>query len=130
MYYAETARIYEAVEISNHLLEINPNNADALFSLGYIYRYAGMVHESISIMEKAILNDPRNPRFRSISLSYYSIGEYNKALKVFESLESSHWVVGMTGYLYFKLGKTDKALEIFNQIISEEPDSFWGYFKN
>ena len=51
MYYTETARIYEAVEISNHVLEINPNNADALFSLGYIYRYAGMVNESISVME-------------------------------------------------------------------------------
>jgi pentatricopeptide repeat protein len=125
MYYVETARIEKAVEISNRLLEINPNNADALFSLGYSYRYAGMDHESILKMEKALANDPRNPRFRSLSLSYCNLGEYEKALKVFELLESSDWVVGMRGYIYFKQGKNKQALEIFNQIINKDPDSFW-----
>jgi len=126
MYYVETARIEDAVEISNRLLEINPNNADALFSLGYSYRYAGMDQESILKMEKALVNDPRNPRFRSLSLSYYNIGEYEKAFKVFELLESSDWVIGMKGFLFFKLGRNEKALEIFNQFINKEPDSFWG----
>jgi serine/threonine protein kinase/tetratricopeptide (TPR) repeat protein len=125
MYYAETARIEESVEISNRLLEINPNNADALFSLGYSYRYAGMDHESILKMEQAIVLDPQNPRFRSLSLSYSNIGEYEKALKVFELLESGDWVVGMRGYLFFKLGKNKQALKIFNQIINKDPDSFW-----
>jgi len=125
MYYAETARIEKAVEISNRLLEINPNNADALFSLGYCYRYGGMDPEGILKMEQAIANDPRNPRFRSVSLSYYNIGEYEKALKVFELLESSDWVVGMRGNIFFKQGKNEQALEIFDQIINKEPDSFW-----
>ncbi|TFH02271.1 MAG: tetratricopeptide repeat protein [Calditrichales bacterium] len=126
MYYVETARIEDAVEISNRLLEINPNNADALYSLGYSYRYAGLDHESILKMEKAIANDPRNPRFRSLSLSYCNVGEYDKALNVFELLESSDWVIGMKGYIFFKQGKNEQALEIFNQIINKEPDSFWG----
>ena len=126
MYYVETARINDAVEISNYLLGINPNNADALFSLGYSYRYAGMVQESIIKMEEAIKNDPRNPSFRSLSLSYHNIGDYEKAFKVFENLESSHWAIGMKGFLFFSQGKNEQALEIFNQIINKEPDSFWG----
>ncbi len=126
MYYVETGRIDNAVEISNHLLKINPNNADALFSLGYSYRYAGMVQESIIKMEEAIKNDPRNPRFRTLSLSYYTAGDHKKAFKVFENLEGSHWNTGMKGFLYFSQGKNEQALEIFNQIINDQPDSFWG----
>ncbi|KAA3617751.1 MAG: hypothetical protein D8M58_00630 [Calditrichaeota bacterium] len=118
MYYAETGRIEKAVVISRHLLEINPNNADALFSLGYIYRYAGMDNESILKMEQAMKNDPRNPRFRSLSLSYCNIGEYEKALKVFELIESSDWVVGMRGYIFFKQRKKEQAIEVFNKIIN------------
>ena len=43
--YAETARTEEAVELTKQMIEINPNNADAHYSLGYIYRYTGMLKE-------------------------------------------------------------------------------------
>ena len=39
-----------------------------------------MNFESIKEMEKAVLIDPKNPRFRSLSLSCANIGEYEKAL--------------------------------------------------
>ena len=87
--YTETARINRAVEISRKILEINPNNANAHFSLGYIYRYAGMNNEAILEMEKALLIDPGNPRFRSLSISYFNIGEYEKAFNVFEKIKGS-----------------------------------------
>ena len=59
-------------------------------------------------------------------MSYYNIGEYEKAFKLFESLESTDWVVGMKGFLFLRQGKNEQALEIFNQFINKEPDSFWG----
>ncbi len=62
----------------------------------------------------------------SNSISYYNIGEYEKALNVFKIVESSDWVTGMKGFLLFKQGKNEQALEIFNEIIDKEPDGFWG----
>jgi TolB-like protein/predicted Ser/Thr protein kinase len=67
--YTETARIEEAVEITRQMLDINPNNAEAHFSLGYIYRYAGMNNEAVQEMEKAVTLDPKNPDFRSIVIT-------------------------------------------------------------
>jgi len=68
-FYTETNRINEAMEIINRLLEINPDNAETHFTLGYIYRYAGVSEEAKKEMEIAISMDPHNVRFRTIALS-------------------------------------------------------------
>lgn len=124
--YAESGRINEAVKVIRQALNINPNNADAHFSLGYIYRYAGMNEESILEMEKAVSIDPKNPNFRSLSLSYYNMGEYEKALDYLKMVESSDWTIGMKGFLFFKMGENEQALAIYDRIISTNPDGFWG----
>ena len=47
-------RIEKAMELTEQMLEINPNNPSAHFYLSYIYRYAGMLTESKKFAEKAI----------------------------------------------------------------------------
>jgi tetratricopeptide (TPR) repeat protein len=48
--YTETNRIEEAPRINRRMLDINLDDSDSHFSLGYIYRYAGMLQESIQAM--------------------------------------------------------------------------------
>ena len=63
--YTETDRIEEAVKLTRKMVELSPNNADVHFSLGYIYRYAGMNEEAVLETEKAIILDGENPVYRS-----------------------------------------------------------------
>ena len=108
-YYIENGRMDEALEISNRILEDFPNNVDALLTLGYVYRYAGMDHVSIRVMEKALGKDPHNSMFRSLSLSYYYIGDFDKAFNVLERFEENDWIIRMKGFFSFKQGKIKQA---------------------
>jgi tetratricopeptide (TPR) repeat protein len=122
MLYAETARIEKAVEITRQMLEINPNNAKAHFSLGYIYRYAGMLSESVLEMEKAVTLDPKNPEFRSIVVTYQYVGEYEKAFETSKIYEESAFTLGEQGVTFFLQGKQKQAVEYFDRVIAMEPD--------
>ncbi len=120
--YTDTARTEEAVELTRRMIEINPNNADAHFSLGYIYRYAGMLNESVLEMEKAVTLDPKNPEFRSIIITYRFAGEYEKACEIAKIFKESAFILGHIGAAQFQQGNKEQAVECFDRIIAMEPD--------
>lgn len=123
--YTEQGRIDEAIKITKKMLKINPNNATAHFSFGYIYRYAGMQIESINEMEKAAMIDPNDLFAGNLALSYSNIGAYEKALKSLEIIEGRIWAKGMKAFIYLKQGKKDLAIKYANQIINRESNQFW-----
>ena len=88
MTYTETDRILEAGELVKQILEINPNSAEAHFSLGYIYRYAGMNEEAILEMEKAIALDSKN-QGSAQSITYLFAGEYQNAIEAGKQLKKA-----------------------------------------
>jgi TolB-like protein len=120
--YTETARIDEAFELTRQILAINPRNAEAHFSLGYIYRYAGMNNEAIQEMEKAIAIDPENPGFRSIVITYIFAGEPEKSFESSKLFEQSEYILGYQGAALFRMGKKLEAVEYFNRCINMNPD--------
>ncbi|MFC2085270.1 protein kinase [Bacteroidota bacterium] len=122
MHYTEIARTDEAVKLTRQMLEINPNNAIAHYSLGYIYRYAGMLNESVLEMEKALALDPKNPRFRSIVITYEFAGEYEKALDASKIYKESTFTLGTLGAILFRQGKKMQAVEYFDRVIAMEPE--------
>jgi TolB-like protein len=122
MVYTETARIDKAVELTRQILAINPGNAEAHFSLGYIYRYAGMNNESVQEMEKAMAIDPENPGFRSIVLTYKYADELEKAFESSKLFKQREYILGYQGEFLFRMGKEDQAVEYFNRCISMNPD--------
>ena len=121
--YTETARTEKAVELTKQMLEINPNNADAHFALGYIYRYAGMNTYAIQEMEKAIAIDPMNPGFQSIGITYMWAGEYEKAFEVLKNYApSARTYFGIQGLALFREGKKEQAIKYFERVIELEPE--------
>jgi len=108
------------------MLEINPNNSDAHFALGYIYRYAGMEIESIEQMKKSAAIDPKNQSSGKLSLTYSNLGEYKKALDALEIMKGSLWAIGMKIHIYYQQGKYKLALEYIDSVINIEPNGFWG----
>jgi TolB-like protein/Flp pilus assembly protein TadD len=119
----ETNRTERAAELIKQILKINPNSAEAHFSLGYMYRYAGLNEEAILEMEKAFALDSKNQGYRSIIVSYFFAGEFEKAVEAGELFEESAFILLFQGLAYFNLGKNAEALECFNRVILLDPGS-------
>jgi len=123
--YTETNRIEKALELTEQMLGINPNNAEAHYSLGYIYRFTGMLNESIREMEKAVALEPQNPRFRTLGITYINIGEYEKALDALEAFEESPFAMAYKGMVLLRQNNPVQAVEYFNQVIDMEHETLW-----
>jgi len=124
-YYTETNRIEEALITTRKMLAINPDSANAHFSLGYIYRYAGMLDQSIQAMEIALKISPNNSRFRSIVATYVSAGKYKEALsKVY--LDKGDYGIGYSGIIAFNQENNELAIKQFNKVLAIDADGIWG----
>jgi TolB-like protein len=121
MAYTETNRTMEAVELIKKILEINPNSAEAHFSLGYLYRYAGLNEAAILEMEKAVAIDAKNQGYRSIIVTYFFAGEFEKAIDAGSLFEESAFILLFQGLAYLSLGMKTEALECFNRVIQIDP---------
>lgn len=126
--YTETNRIEKAIHTIQRMLKININSAHAHFSLGYIYRYAGMLEESISEMEKALFIEPGNTQFRSIVTTYFSIGDYENVLKYLWLDQDPIFQSGWKGLIYFRQGRVELAKHFFEQVVEKVPDELFGIF--
>jgi TolB-like protein len=121
MAYTETNRTMEAVELIKKILEINPNSAEAHFSLGYLYRYAGLNEAAILEMEKAVAIDAKNQGYRSIIVTYFFAGEFEKAIEAGSLFDESAFILLFQGLAYLSLGMKTEALECFNRVIQIDP---------
>jgi len=126
--YTETGRIEKAVGLVRQLLEINPNDAEAHFSLGYIYRYAGMNTEAVREMEKAVAIDPKNPTFRTIVLTYQCAGDYEKAIDISETYDQEAFILSARGQALLRQGKKEQAGEVFQRAAALDPEGLSGLF--
>ena len=118
--YTEMGRTETAVELARRMLTINPNSALAHFSLGYVYRYAGMLEESKKEFDRALAIDPGNRRFGSAGLTYVSLGKYEKALKVYNLDKGSSLALAWTARILHLQGEEQKALETWNTLQAQE----------
>ncbi len=118
--YTETNRIVEAVELTKRIVEINPNNAVAHFSTGYIYRYAGMNDAAIEKMEKAVTLDPNNQGFRSIIITYIFAGNYKEAFEAGKLFKESAYFAQYQGEALLRMGKYNEALAYFSRALHLE----------
>jgi DNA-binding winged helix-turn-helix (wHTH) protein/tetratricopeptide (TPR) repeat protein len=125
--YTETDQTYKAVELLQRLIEQYPNDANAYFSLGYLFRYTGMLTKSIEAFESAIAIDRRSRWVHNLAIAYYNNGENNRALELFNFGEQTPFSHAWKATVYIHQGDKDKALEHLNTVISTEPGGFWEY---
>ncbi|MEE9609709.1 MAG: tetratricopeptide repeat protein, partial [Desulfatiglandales bacterium] len=129
MLYTETARTEQAMELATQMLKINPNNAFGYFSLGYVYRYAGMLKESEHEFEKALALEPKNPKLRTVGLTYLYLGKYKKAMAACDLDPESNWSIAIRGEIYLRQNQTEKAMEYFDRFLALEPEGHGGKVK-
>ena len=78
--FTDTGRVEKAVPLLRQALETNPNHAEIHWELGYAYRFAGMLRESVSESEHARRLDPAVKLNSSTPNGYLYLGQYDAFL--------------------------------------------------
>jgi serine/threonine protein kinase/tetratricopeptide (TPR) repeat protein len=86
----DTGRVEQAVPLLRSVLKDNPNNAEAHWELGYAYRFAGMLKESVAECEKARQNNPQVKISSSAINAYLYLGDYEKFLQSLPANDSAY----------------------------------------
>jgi DNA-binding winged helix-turn-helix (wHTH) protein/TolB-like protein len=68
--FTDTGRVEQAMPLLRQALKTNPNNPEAHWELGYAYRFAGALNESVSECERARQLDP-GVKLNSSALNTY-----------------------------------------------------------
>ena len=110
----DTGRVEQAVPLLRSVLQDNPNNAEAHWELGYAYRFAGMLEESVAECEKARQNNPQVKMNSSAINSYLYLGEYEKFLQSLP-VNDSVYILFYRGFAEYYLNNRDQAASDFDR---------------
>jgi tetratricopeptide (TPR) repeat protein len=124
--YINAGKHQEAADVIQQMFRVTPNNANAHFVLSYLFRYVGMMEESVREVEAALALDPRNPRFRSAGFTYVYAGDYQQAYAAFALDEKSAPAIAWQGLALFLLGDKEGAIERIDRATAIEPGGFIG----
>ena len=97
-----------AFDRARALVERNPRSAKAHFSLSYVYRYAGLLEESIRECETALSLDPRDPTLRSCGIVYFLAGDYDRAQLYFDLDPNSNFAFFNTMQSLMRQGRPEE----------------------
>jgi DNA-binding winged helix-turn-helix (wHTH) protein/TolB-like protein/Tfp pilus assembly protein PilF len=124
----DTGKVEQAVPLLRDALKTNGNYAAAHWELGYAYRFAGMLDESVAECERARQLAPFVKGNGSVLNSYLYLGEYQKFL---ESLpvDDSSFTLFYRGFGEFHEKQFDQASRDFDRAYELDPTLYTGIGK-
>ncbi len=122
--FTDTNRVEQAVPMLRKLLEANPNIAEAHWELGYAYRFAGMLNESIEQGERARAIDPNVKINSSAFNSYLYTGQYEKFINSLPAADDAAFVVFYRGLGNYYLKNFDQAAVDFDRAYEMYPQLY------
>ena len=115
----DTGRVEQAVPLLRSALRDSPNNAEAHWELGYAYRFAGMLEESVVECEKARQNNPQVKLNSSAMNSYLYLGQYDKFLQSLP-VNDSVYIIFYRGFGEYYLNNRDQAASDFDRAFARD----------
>lgn len=94
----DTGEVEKAVPLLRDTQKSNPNNAAVHWVLGYAYRFAGMLKESVEECELARQIDPSVKANGAVLNAYLYLGEYDKFLASLPDVDDSSFLVFYRGF--------------------------------
>jgi len=116
----DTGKVEQAVPLLRDALKTNENNAAAHWELGYAYRFAGMLDESVAECERAREFGPLAKTNGSVLNTYLYLGEYQKFLESLPIGDSS-FILFYRGFGEFHEKAFDQASSDFDRAYELEP---------
>jgi DNA-binding winged helix-turn-helix (wHTH) protein/TolB-like protein len=124
----DTGKVEQAVPLLRDALKTNGNYAAAHWELGYAYRFAGMLDESLAECERAHQLNPLLKANGSVLNTYLYLGQYQKFL---ESLpvDDSSFVLFYRGFGEFHEKEFNQASKDFDRAYELDPSLYAGIGK-
>ena len=120
----DTGRVEQAVPLLRDALKTNPNYAPAHWELGYAYRFAGMLQESVAECERARELDPLVKANGSVLNSYLYLGDYDKFLASLPEPGDSAFFLFYRGFGEYHRKNWAQATVDFDRAFEEEPSLY------
>jgi tetratricopeptide (TPR) repeat protein len=118
--FTDTGRVEQSVPLLRTALQTSPNNPAVHWELGYAYRFAGMLQESLAECEKARQNDPNVKINSSAMNAYLYLGEYENFLQSLPE-KNSAYILFYRGLAEYYLGRKEQASEHFDRAYLLDP---------
>ncbi len=124
----DTGKVEQAVPLLRDALKTNANYAFAHWELGYAYRFAGMLDESVAECERARQLDPFVKANGSVLNTYLYLGQYQKFLESLPVDDSSFFLF-YRGFGEFHEKNFDQASRDFDRAYELDPTLYSGIGK-
>ena len=125
----DTGKVEQAVPLLRDALKTKANNATAHWELGYAYRFAGMLDESVKECERARELDPLVKANGSVLNTYLYMGRYQKFLESLP-IDDSSFILFYRGFGEFHEKKFDQAAKDFDRAYERDPTLYTGIGKS
>lgn len=133
MMYDKANMTDKAIEIAKKISEIDSNNYESYYNLGFMYQNAKRYNEAIEAYKKAIeLNPGYEYSYSSIGYIYYQLGNYRRSLEYYKKLveiipdNPDYWYI--IGVDYMQLKDFNSALEPLKKAVELRPDHAYALF--
>ncbi len=105
-----------ALEDAARILLARPDSAQAHFTRGYVLRYAGLLEESARECDSAMAIDPKDPGWRSCSLTFEELGIFDRALEYLRLDRGSQWATLVETNVRLKQGRPAETLALLKKL--------------
>lgn len=122
--FTDTGRVEQAVPLLKQALRANANHAEIHWELGYAYRFAGMLQESVAECERARQLDPGVKLNSSTLTSYLYLGQYDRFLQSLPVGDDVALIVFYRGFGEFYQQQWDASVRDFDRAFELEPSLF------
>jgi tetratricopeptide (TPR) repeat protein len=119
--FTDTGRVERAVPLLREALKTNPNHAEVHWELGYAYRFAGMLKESVTECERARELDPSVKLNSSALNAYLYLGQYDKFLQSLPKTADVAFVVFYHGFGEYYKKEWEQAARDFDRAYELDP---------
>ena len=125
---ANSGKLDEATRLLRGLIDKDPNNADALNSLGYMFAERGVrLPEAVTLIERALKVDPENPAYLdSLAWALFKQGKAAEAetpmRKAATALPGESVIQDHFGDVLAQRGKHDEAIGAWERALAGDGD--------
>jgi TolB-like protein/DNA-binding winged helix-turn-helix (wHTH) protein len=117
----DTGQVEKAVPLLRDALKANNNYAPVHWELGYAYRFAGMLNESVAACERARQIDPSVKSNGSVLNTYLYLGEYDKFLASLPDVHDSSFILFYRGFGEYYQKDFERASKDFDRAYEADP---------
>ncbi len=125
----DTGKVEQAVTLLRDAMNSNPNDAAVHWELGYAYRFAGVLKQSLAECLRAREIDPSVKSNGSVLNTYLYLGDYDKFLASLPDVNGSSFFRFYRGFGEYHQRKWAQAAADFARANEEDPTLYTGIGK-